>query len=67
MKGTYLAGIHEDMDLVFPSVLEWMRRDILVRTSCSDQVSEYTYIQRRSISGANFKKNLNRCHDAVHT
>lgn len=42
MKGTYLAGICEDMDLVFPSVLEWMRGDILVRTSCSDQVSEYT-------------------------
>lgn len=44
--------------MVFPSVLEWMRGCILVRTSCSDQVSEYTYIQRRSISGANFKKKL---------
>lgn len=53
--------------MVLPSVLEWMRGGNLVRTSCSDQESEYTYIQRRSISGANFKKNLNRCHDAVHT
>lgn len=44
--------------MVFPSVLEWMRGGILVRTSCSDQESEYTYIQRRSISGANFKKKL---------
>lgn len=44
--------------MVLPSVLEWMRGGNLVRASCSDQVSEYTYIQRRSKSGANFKKKL---------